>query len=707
MAKQSAAKRKEEIMTELQSKHFELCSEIEYHNRLYHLENAPEITDEAYDALYRNLVDMEREHPELVAPWSPTQYVGVRIVPASFAKTPHEFPMLSLANAFSAAEVLEFFHRSIEDRQRKIIVVPEFKFDGLSIELVYENGVLVRAVTRGDGAKGDDVTANAMMVKSIPKVLQSMVAQRLIVRAEIIMTFEAFNRLNDDLVRRDLPPFANPRNAAAGTMRLKDPVEVGRRDLTCIAYDIMNLENITEPDAENEINIPETLAQLDAENNNAPAHVLAMLGFNVVIPGNPFDATDTDQIQEITDRVKGIRNTLPFPIDGMVFKLSDTASRITLGNNTKDPKWGVAFKYPAERVTTLLQDIEYSIGRTGAITPVAVLKPVQIGGTVVERASLHNFDYAMELGIGIPCEVVVEKAAEIIPQIIKVTNYADGYRELTPPTNCPICGTPVERKQTKSGEETKAVYCMNPMCSGSLKRTLAHFVSRDGMNIEALGPQTIELLFDRCLIKKPSSLFRLHPEDLNGVPGFADVSVNNLFDAIEKARTIPLENFIFALGIPGVGKESAKALADLWVDKATILAFLDSSNRTLVLKQGRSQRDTTDILRFFAHPEIEAEVRELLSMVNFTENTKRGTTLRNLVFVVTGSFSVGREELERTISDYGGKVTGAVSKNTDYLVRGENGGSKYEKAQAIIAKGGKIKIIDEEGLMAMMRGENV
>ncbi len=670
-------------MDDLRKRYEELKREINYHNYRYYVLNDPVISDAEYDRLMAELRRIEEAHPDWVTPDSPTQRVGAP--PAEgFAKVKHPAPILSLANAFNRADLDAWYQRllRLDERVREAAFVVEPKLDGLTVVLHYRNGVFVQGATRGDGEVGEDITANLRTVRALP--LRIPVAADapppppyVVVRGEAIMLKRDFEELNRRLEKAGEKTFANPRNAAAGSLRQLNPAVTASRPLTLQTYAIVAAEGET-PATERE-----TLERLRA------------WGFPVV---EYHFCPDLDCVWQVYEDFAARRDDLPYEIDGVVVKIDDLALQKSLGVVGKDPRGAIAIKFPAQVVSTKLLDIRVNVGRTGVLTPYAVLEPVEIGGVVVERATLHNFDYIRQKDIRIGDRVWVKRAGDVIPYIIgPVVEARTGEEKpYEPPKVCPSCGEPVV-----CPEGEVACYCVNTACPAQRVRNIEHFVSRGAMDIEGLGEKIVQQLVDAGLVEDAADLYYLKKEDLLQLEGFAEKKAENLLRAIEASKNRPLERLITALGIRGVGEVVAQLLAEHYPD-------LDALSRATVEElqqiEGIGPVVAENIVAWFRAPHNRKMLEKLKRAGVWPRREAKAEQaeakpLTGKTFVITGTLSRSRNEVKAFIQAHGGKVTNSVSRKTDYLVVGENPGSKLAKAQAL-----GVPTISEEELYAMVKG---
>ncbi len=654
----------------------ELREKINYHNYRYYVLDQPEISDYEYDMLMRELIELEEKYPELKTPDSPSQRVGGEPL-KEFEPFTHVVPMLSLANAFSEGELRDF-DRRVREAVGDVEYVVELKIDGLSVELIYEKGIFTVGSTRGDGIVGENVTQNLKTIKSIPLRLKDDVS--LVVRGEVFMPRASFEKLNEEREKLGESLFANPRNAAAGSLRQLDPKVTAKRDLDIF---IFNLQKIEGRKFKTHI---ETLEFLNEQ------------GFKI-IPIHKKCSNIDEVIKEI-EEIRNLRDKLPYDIDGAVVKVNELEKREILGQTAKDPRWAIAFKYPAERKKTKVLDIIVQVGRTGALTPTAILEPVTISGSVVSRATLHNEDYIKEKDIRIGDTVIVQKAGEIIPEVVEVVKEerTGQEREFVMPDRCPECGALAVRLP---GEAIRR--CTGLNCPAQLLRGIIHFASKDAMDIEGLGPAIINQLLSKGLIHNIADLYYLKYEDLIQLERMGDKSVKNLLNAIEESKTRDLDRLLFGLGINLIGSKAAQVIAEHFktMDNIMKAKFEDFTQLPDIgPKMARS------IVSFFAEKQ-NVEIIEKLKKagVNMKKLSKGKVSniFEGKTFVLTGALeSYTREEATRMIEERGGKVTNSVSKKTDYVLVGKDPGSKLKKAQEL-----GIKIIDEKQFEEMLKGENI
>lgn len=656
----------------------ELAKRIEHHNRLYHEQDRPEISDQEYDQLMRELKELEANFPDLASPDSPTLRVGGEPLPF-FEKVVHRTPMLSLGNAFNEEEIRDFDRRVRQAvGSQAVRYVVELKIDGLAVSLHYENGLFVRGATRGDGTTGEDITQNLKTIRSIPLRLTRPVS--LEVRGEAYMPKGAFEKLNKEREERGEPLFANPRNSAAGSLRQLDPKIAASRQLDTFIYSIGDLQGET------------------VESHSEGLALLEELGFKVNQERRIFD--NIDELMTFVESWTEKRPHLPYEIDGLVIKVDSYAQQEELGFTAKSPRWATAYKFPAEEAVTVLEGIEVSVGRTGSVTPTALLRPVSLAGTTVKRASLHNEDIIREKGLLIGDHVVVKKAGDIIPEIIAVLPERRTGDEIpfAMPTHCPECGSELVRL-----EEEVALRCINPMCPALIREGMIHFVSRTAMNIDGLGEKVVAQLFHDGIIHSVADLYYLHQqrEVLLGMERMGEKSVENLLAAIEASKENSLERVLFGLGIRLVGAKAARVLAEHF---GHIDAIMQANEEELTQIDEIGPKMAASLINYFSQPQAEAVIERLKAAgVNMEYKGIRIESGAELPFsgktiVLTGTLTqMSRQEAEEAIARLGGKVTGSVSKKTDLVIAGEKAGSKLEKAEKL-----GVAVMDEAGFLQVL-----
>jgi len=666
-----------------------LTDEVNQHNYNYYMLDNPTISDYDFDILLARLVELEKQYPEYALPDSPTQRVGGTVT-KQFRTVKHIYPMLSLGNTYSEADLQEFNRRVETLVQEDLEYVCELKYDGVAISLIYENGYLSRAVTRGDGIQGDDVTANVKTIKSVPLKLHGDFPELLEVRGEILMPYSAFEALNSE--REDIgePPFANPRNAASGSLKLQESAEVARRGLDFQLYYALG-EN------------------LPCDTHYDRIMKLADWGFRKVQVISK--AKNIEEVFKFIGEWNEKRKTLPYAIDGIVIKVNSYAQQQRIGATAKSPRWAIAYKFKAERVSTPLLSIDYQVGRTGIVTPVANLAPVQLAGTVVKRATMHNNDFITSMDIREGDWLFVEKGGEIIPKIVGVDmeKRSAGAAEVHFVTTCPECGATLVNNEGEAG-----IFCPNDTsCPPQIKGRLEHFISRKAMNIESLGEGKIEMLFENGLVRNIADFYNLSYNTLFGLEkkiestdnkgnrtlSFKDKTVENILAGVEKSKQVPFERVLFALGIRYVGETTAKKLARYFKN---IDVVSSATKEELMQVDDVGERVADSIVKFFndtANLEIVMRLREagLRFETDGTANTL-GTALEGKSVVVSGVFSVSRDEIKQKIESYGGKNVSSISKNTDFVLAGEKmGPEKRKKAENL-----GIPIISEDDFYKMI-----
>lgn len=647
---------------------------LTHYARQYYVYDTSEISDFEYDALFRRLQELEAAHPEYDDPNSPTRRVGGRVLD-KFEKVTHRVQMGSLSDVFSFEELHDFLDRVAAEVPDAVYSV-EPKIDGLSVALTYENGNFSFGATRGDGFVGENVSENLRTIAAIPLTLPEPLT--FCVRGEVYMPREVFEQLNAAREREGKPLLANPRNAAAGSLRQLDSKITASRRLDIFVFNLQwgNLYG-DRPNPDSHFEILDRLHEL---------------GFHVLT--DRIRASDYDAIRAHIEALGARRDTLSYDIDGAVVKLDSIAKRAVVGEGTTTPKWAAAYKYPPERKETRLLDIAIQVGRTGVLTPTAVLEPVRLAGTTVTRATLHNIDNIRDKDIRIGDTVILQKAGDIIPEVVESLpgkrTGAETVYEM--PTHCPACGSPVVRD-----EDMAAVRCPNELCPAKRSRAIAHFASKAAMNIDGLGPQIIDLLLDRGLIENAADLYKLRAEDLRDLDRMGDKSAQNLVDAIERSKRAGLERLIFALGIRQVGEVAARTIAEKY---KTLDACFGATVDSLCEIDDIGQITAESIVEFFARPESRALCDALKAAGVLTESTAapKGDRLAGLTFVITGTLpTMKRDEASARILQNGGKVSGSVSKKTSYLLAGEDAGSKLTKAKEL-----NIPILGEADFLAML-----
>ncbi|MBQ9111965.1 MAG: NAD-dependent DNA ligase LigA [Clostridia bacterium] len=652
-----------------------LREELTYHSERYYVYDSPEISDYEYDMMYSELVKLEAEYPSLYDPTSPTVRVGGRALD-KFEKHVHTYRMDSLADVFSFDE-LEDFCGKVDDRISEPTYSVEPKIDGLSVSLIYENGVFAKGATRGDGVVGEDVTQNLRTVYSIPLSLPEPLS--LTVRGEVYMPRAVFERINAEREAAGQALMANPRNAAAGSLRQLDSKITAKRKLDIFVF------NFQGGDLYMDGRTPESHTEtLDR---------LAELGFKV-LPMRTV-AHGAAEAEAHIELIGGRRDDLAYDIDGVVIKLDRLADRAVMGEGTNTPKWAVAYKFPPEEKQTVLEDITVAVGRTGVLTPTAVLSPVRLAGTTVSRATLHNLDFINKRDIMLGDTVVVRKAGDIIPEVVCAVpeKRTGAARRFVMPDRCPSCGEPVFYDES----EGAAARCTNGACPAQLSRSIEHFASKNAMNIDGLGPQIVELLLKNELIKDVSDLYTLKAEDIASLDRMGDKSAANLIAAIENSKSAGLERLVYALGIRNIGEVAATALAARY---KTLDALIGATKEELCAIEDFGEITADCVVNFFSHGQNVELCRKLteLGLVTEAVAAPTGDKLAGLTFVLTGTLpTMSRDEAASLIKAAGGKVSGSVSSKTSYVVAGDAAGSKLTKAQSL-----GVAIIDENKLLEML-----
>ncbi|MFZ0477955.1 MAG: NAD-dependent DNA ligase LigA [Terriglobales bacterium] len=659
----------------IQKKIDALRERIRHHEHLYYVLDAPELTDAEFDSLMNELRRLEAEHPDLVTPDSPTQRVGGK-PREGFVKAKHSSPMLSLDNAYSEEELRDWERRVHELSGRSDVeYMCELKLDGMSLALVYRGGQLERGITRGDGSMGEDVTLNVRTVRSVPlsvskdKLKKAGIPADFEVRGEMLMPVAAFRKLNEERAKLGLATFANPRNFTAGTVRQLEPSITAQRRMDYFAYTLLK----------------DGRTYFDRQSKTMDA--LEAAGFKV----NPNRklAKNLDEVWKFIQSWEGKRESLPYEIDGIVVKVDRTALQDELGFTGKAPRWAIAFKFAARGAVTLVEDIFASVGRTGKLTPVAALRPVPIGGTMVSRATLHNMDFVTDLGVKIGDWVEVERGGDVIPKVVKVVEDAEhprGHKTFEMPEHCPVCGGNVVRTEGEADHR-----CVNANCPAKLQGTILHFASRHVMDIDGLGEALVSQLTERGFVKNVADLYRLTKDDLLQLERMGEKSAENVLREIEASKKLPLERVIYGLGIRFVGERTAQFLAEHF---GSLDAIMNASAEQLEEVNEVGPRIAESIVEFFADEHNRKLVGDLRKAgLTFTGQKKeKGTKLAGKTFVLTGTLARHtRDEAKKMIEDAGGRVSGSVSKKTDYVVAGTDAGSKLDKAREL-----GVSVIGEE-----------
>jgi DNA ligase (NAD+) len=657
-----------------------LREKIRHHEHLYYVLDAPELPDAEFDQLMQELKRLEAEHPTLITPDSPSQRVGGK-PREGFVKVVHSRPMLSLDNAYNEQELRDWDRRVRElAGSDKIEYVCELKMDGMSLALTYENGHLLRGVTRGDGSVGEDVTSNVRTMRSVPLSISAAALKKagmpadFEVRGEIIIPLAAFERMNKDRESQNLSKFVNPRNAAAGTIRMLEPNIVAERRLDYYTYFLL-------------VN-----GKYYPEKHSEALKALQAMGFKV--NSNHLIANDIEQVLKFITTNEQKRETLGYEIDGIVIKVNSMRTQERLGFTGKAPRWAIAYKFTARSGVTQVEDIVPQVGRTGRLTPVAWLKPVFIGGTTVSRATLHNMDEIIRLGVKIGDSVLVERGGDVIPKVVKVDeDKPRGHKHFHMPERCPICNTKIHHVE---GEVD--YWCVNVNCPARLQGSILHFASRSVMNIDGLGESLVNQLHQSGLLKNIADIYTLKDQrpQILALERVGEKSVDNLLAEIEKSRKLPLERVILGLGIDQVGTRTAELLAEHFGSMDELMA---ASAEQLQEVNDVGPSVSASVREFFDEPNNRALVERLRAFLNFTGVKKvRGTALAGKTFVLTGTLpTYSRDAAKKMIEDAGGKVSGSVSKKTDYVVAGEDAGSKLDKARDL-----GVKVIDEAEMVELL-----
>lgn len=656
-------------MTEIEKKIEELRKTLRYHSDRYYNDDAPEIEDYEYDMMMRELKELEEKYPEYDAPDSPTKKVG-GVADNSFESVTHSVRMESLQDAFSKDELREFSNR-VEDTVSNVNYVVEPKIDGLSVSLEYRDGVFLRGSTRGNGDVGEDVSGNLRVIHNIPLKLNKSIPY-IEVRGEVYMPKKSFERVVDRQIINGEKPFKNPRNAAAGSLRQKDSSVTASRGLDIFVFNIQQIEGV------------------ELSSHKESLDFIKELGFNTIPTYKKVDNIE-DAIAEI-DRIGEARGSLEYDIDGAVIKVDDFSQRDILGSTAKYPKWAIAFKYPPEEKQTKLLDIEIAVGRTGVLTPTAILESVHLAGTTVSRATLHNQDFINEKGIAIGDVVTVRKAGDIIPEVLCVNEH-NSNSVFKFPDVCPSCGEKVYRD-----EDEAAIRCINPECPAQLLRNLIHFCSRDAMDIEGLGPAIIETFVNEGMIAKTYDIYNLDFNKILSLEGFKETSANNIINSVNNSKNNDLSKLIFALGIRHIGAKAGKLLADYFKD---IDLVMNASVDDILQIDGFGKIMAESVVEFFSSDSTKELITKLKEAgVNMkSTNVVEDTRFSGMTFVLTGTLpTLKRAEASKIIESFGGKTSSSVSKKTTYVLAGEEAGSKLDKANKL-----GVQVISEEEFKEMIK----
>ncbi len=666
------------MFSEVEKKINQLSQQIEEHNYNYYVLAKPTISDFEFDKLLEELIKNEKEHPEFLKPNSPSQRVGGQIT-KEFKTVKHKYPMLSLGNTYSEIDLADFDERIKKGLHNDYEYVCELKYDGVAIGLTYKNGILIQAVTRGDGEKGDDVTTNVKTIKSIPLKLHGTdYPEEFEIRGEIFMPRKVFDEINNEREEIGDQLLANPRNAAAGTLKMQDSSVVAKRNLDCCLYAVLgeNLPYNTHYDS-----------------------LMAAKAWGFKISNYMEKVADSAGILKFINHWDKERNNLAFDIDGVVLKINSFEQQRILGFTAKSPRWAISYKFKTQRVSTILESIVYQVGRTGAITPVANLKPVLLAGTTVKRASLHNADIIEKLDVRLGDTVFVEKGGEIIPKIIGVdeTMRHSNSHKVTYITHCPECATALVRDEAQANH-----YCPNELgCPPQVKGKIEHFVSRKALNIDSLGSETIAQLYDAGLIKNIADLYQLKKEDLLKLDRMAEKSANNLLAGLEASKNIPFESVLYGIGIRHIGETTAKKIAYYFKN---IVALQNATLEQLLEVGDIGEKTAQTIIAYFADQRCVEIIEKLKSFglrfqLSEEQLVNTSNKLKDLTFVISGTFSkFSRDDLKKTIEQNGGKSVASISGKTSYLIAGDNmGPEKLKKAEKLA-----VKIISEDDLINMI-----
>lgn len=665
--------------SEIKSRIEELQRIIEEHNHSYYILNAPVISDFEYDLLINELVTLEKKYPEFLTPDSPTRRVGSDIA-LEFRQFQHRYPMLSLGNTYNEDELMDFNTRIERISGKPVEYVCELKFDGASISITYRKGTLYQALTRGDGTSGDDVTMNVKTIRSIPlRINSAAIPDEFIMRGEILMLREVFDRLNNERTKEDLPPFANPRNAAAGTLKLLDPRIVASRELDCMFYFLLSEESPHETHFEN---------LMEARR----------WGFRV--SDNIKLCRNIDEVISFIDSWEKERKKLPFDTDGVVIKVNSLSLQEDLGFTAKSPRWAIAYKYKAEQVSTRLLSVSFQVGRTGTVTPVANLEPVFLAGSTVKRASLHNADQIALLDLHINDMIYVEKGGEIIPKIVGVDISArnEDSKEVKFITSCPECGSQLVRNEGEANH-----FCPNYLhCPPQLKGRIEHFISRKAMNIDGLGEETVDLLFNKKLIRNYADLYELTTEDIAPLERLGEKSASNIINSIRRSVSVPYSRVLYAIGIRHVGETVAKTITERFT---SIDDLINADNEQLTAVNEIGPKIASSIISFFRDEDNIAIINRLksygLKLSGEVRKVQASDKLKGKTILISGVFQHhSRDEYKEIIEKNGGKNTSSLSANTSFILAGADmGPSKKEKAQELgihlISENEFLKIINE------------
>ena len=662
-------------MADIEKRIKNLREEIKRHEYLYYVLEKPEITDQEFDFLMKELKELEDKYPQYRDPLSPTQRVGGMAV-SDFKEVKHNPPMLSLDNCYSEEEFMDWYNRTYKLAETDFEMVAEGKIDGLSCAIEYKDGRFIRASTRGDGEIGEDVTLNAKTIRSVPLEIATPENSFIEIRGEVYINKKDFEKINRTQMEKGDELFSNPRNAASGSLRQKDPNITAQRGLKFAIHSYANIKNIEQPKTQwGYFNLCEKL--------KLPVNPLKKLCYNV------------KEVIDFYKEVEKKRENIDFEIDGIVVKVNDFSIQKRIGYTSKSPRWAIAFKFKAQQAKTVLKNVSFSVGRTGIITPVAELEPVKCGGVLISSSTLHNFDEIKRLGIKIGDRVIIERAGDVIPKIVRaVKEERDGSeKEIKIPDRCPVCSSKLHRD-----EDGVYIRCINPQCEQQLKRNIMHFASRDAMNIEGLGESTVNALVERKILKSISDIYKLKKEDLLTLELFRDKKTQNLLNQIENSKKNNLDKLIYALGIRHVGTKIATLLAEKFKDlnelsKEGEIALSSISEIGPIIAKS--------IRKFFDQESVKKMLKELKdSGLNFKYiESAKSTRLSNMIFVFTGELeTMTRKEAENKVLEMGGIPSSTVTSKTSYVIAGKNPGSKYEKAKKL-----GIKILNENEFIQLIK----
>ena len=664
----------------------ELRNILRFHESNYYIDNNPLISDGEYDKLYHYLEKYELAHPEFIMSDSPTQRVGSGLN-ENFPKVQHIVPMLSLQNSYNAEDLQEWdkkIRELLKDEQIEYCIEP--KFDGASISLIYSEDKFERGATRGDGETGDDITANIKRIRSIPlhASISTFGIEQIEIRGEVLMNKNNFNLFNEKQLEQGLPPLANPRNASAGTLRMKDPAEVSRRNLEAFVYHVSYLSLIENKKLKDQLKTHSGLLQMMWD-----------LGFRSPVKEMKV-VSGIEKVIEHINTYESLRDTLPYEIDGMVIKVNNIDLQDQLGMTSHHPRWAIAFKFKARQATSKLLSVNYQVGRTGAVTPVAKIEPVQVGGVTVGSISIHNEDYIHEKDLRIGDSILIERSGDVIPQIVKANvELRDGSeKKIIYPTNCPVCNDKLFRP------EDEAVWrCININCPAQVVEKIIHFVSKDAMDIKNFGEANVRKFFDLGILKDIPGIYSLNFDDIRALEGIGEKTINNLIAAIEQSKVQPLHRLIYALGIRYVGETTAKTLAQ---SVNNIMDLKNMNVEQLMKLDDVGTKVAQSIFTFFENEDNLKIINRLKELDVKMENKKNENVSGNLnaqTFLFTGTLNMKRDEAEAMAEKQGGKILNTVSSKLNYLVVGENAGSKLEKAKKIPT----INIITEEEFLKLLQ----